>query len=52
LIANVGVVDKSYADKLLIGITLGKNYKEIQTGARMVSVFGGWHRRGNIVMQA
>jgi len=50
LIANVGVVDKSYADKLLIGITLGKNYKEIQTGARMVSVFGGWHRRGNIVM--
>lgn len=50
LIANVGVVDKSYADKLLIGITLGRNYKEIQTGARMVSVFGGWHRRGNIVM--
>jgi len=50
LIANVGVVDKAYADKLLLGITLGKNYKEIQTGARMVSVFGGWHRRGNIVM--
>lgn len=50
LIANVGVVDKSYADKLLIGVTLGKNYKEIQTGARMVSVFGGWHRRGNIIM--
>ncbi len=50
IVANVGVVDKSYADKLLIGITLGKNYKEIQTGARMVSVFGGWHRRGNIIM--
>lgn len=50
LIANVGVVDKSYADKLLFGITLGQNYKEIQTGARMVSVFGGLHRRGNIVM--
>ncbi|MES2063661.1 MAG: TonB-dependent receptor [Bacteroidota bacterium] len=50
LIANVGVVDKSYADKLLFGITLGQNYKEIQTGARMVSVFGGWNRRGNIVM--
>lgn len=50
LIANVGVVDKSYADKLLFGITLGKNYKEIQTGARMVSVFGGWHSRGDIVM--
>lgn len=50
LIANVGVVDKSFADKLLFGITLGKNYKEIQTGARMVSVFGGWHRKGDIVM--
>ncbi|QXV63817.1 TonB-dependent receptor [Mucilaginibacter sp. 21P] len=50
VIANVGVVDKSYADKLLFGITLGKNYKEIQTGARMVSVFGGWHRKGSIIM--
>ncbi|EOR93579.1 TonB-dependent receptor [Arcticibacter svalbardensis MN12-7] len=49
-IANVGVVDKSYADKLLFGITLGQNYKEIQTGARMVTVFGGWHRRGNTIM--
>ncbi|QJD95449.1 TonB-dependent receptor [Mucilaginibacter robiniae] len=50
LIANIGVVDKRFADKLLFGITLGKNYKEIQTGARMVSVFGAWHRRGDIVM--
>ncbi|TGE21020.1 TonB-dependent receptor [Hymenobacter metallicola] len=50
LIASVGVVDKRYADKLLLGITAGKNYKEIQTGARMVSVFGGWHRRGTILM--
>jgi outer membrane receptor protein involved in Fe transport len=50
LIANVGVVDKNYADKLLLGVTVGKNYKEIQTGARMVSVFGGLHRKGNILM--
>lgn len=50
LIGNVGVVKKKYADKLLFGMTLGRNYKEIQTGARMVSVFGGWHRRGDIVM--
>ena len=50
LIANLGVINKRFADKLLLGITLGKNYKEIQTGARMVSVFGGWHRRGNILM--
>lgn len=50
LIANAGVVGKKYADQLLLGITLGKNYKEIQTGARMVAVFGGWHKRGNLVM--
>ncbi|MCE7066628.1 TonB-dependent receptor [Dyadobacter sp. CY326] len=50
LIANVGVVGKKFADKLLIGITLGQNRAEIQTGARMVSVFGQWHRKGNIVM--
>lgn len=50
LIANVGVVGKKFADKLLLGITLGQNKAEIQTGARMVSVFGQWHRRGNIVM--
>lgn len=50
VIANVGVVKKRYADRLLVGLTAGKNYKEIQTGARMVSVFGGWHRRGTILM--
>lgn len=50
LVAQVGVSNKSYADKLLLGITLGENYKEIQTGARMVSVFGGWHRRGSTIM--
>lgn len=50
VIANVGVVDKPYADQLLFGITMGKNFAEIQTGARMESVFGAWHRRGNILM--
>jgi outer membrane receptor protein involved in Fe transport len=50
LIANVGVVNKSYADKLLFGITLGQNYKEIQTAARQVAVFGSRHTRGNLLM--
>ncbi|MDR6805282.1 outer membrane cobalamin receptor [Dyadobacter sp. BE34] len=50
VIANVGLVGKKFADRLLLGITLGKNKAEIQTGARMVSVFGQWHRKGNIVM--
>ena len=50
VIANLGVVDKSYADRLLLGIVLGQNYKEMQTGARMDAVFGGLHRRGHTVM--
>ncbi|SHI53740.1 Outer membrane receptor proteins, mostly Fe transport [Arenibacter nanhaiticus] len=47
---NMGVVNKSFADQLLFGITLGQNYREIQTGARIVSVFGTWHRKGTIIM--
>lgn len=50
LIAQLGVLGKAWADELLLGISLGKNYKEIQTGARMDAVFGAWHTRGNIVM--
>lgn len=49
-IGNIGVVNKSYADRLLLGITLGQNYREIQTGARQVSVYGERHTRGNIIM--
>ncbi|RNL88251.1 TonB-dependent receptor [Sinomicrobium pectinilyticum] len=50
LIANVGVVNKPYADRLLFGVTVGSSYREIQTGARVESVFGAWHRKGNIIM--
>ncbi|KLT64191.1 TonB-dependent receptor [Pedobacter sp. BMA] len=50
LIANVGLVGKKFADNLLLGITLGQNYKEIQTGARPDAVFGQLHRRGTIIM--
>tara|TARA_B100001750_G_scaffold231123_1_gene228292 strand:- start:72746 stop:75049 length:2304 start_codon:yes stop_codon:yes gene_type:complete len=50
VIAQLGVVNKPYADRLLIGATLGKNYREIQTGARVTGVFGAWHRKGNIIM--
>ena len=50
LIAQLGVQGKPYADKLLFGLTAGKNYSEVQTGARLVTVFGQWHRRGTILM--
>lgn len=50
VIAKVGVVDKKWADLLLAGITLGKYYQEIQTGARVTAVYGKWHHKGDIVM--
>lgn len=50
VIAQLGVQGKSYADKLLLGLTVGKNYSEIQTGARLVTVFGQWYRKGAILM--
>lgn len=52
LIASLGVRDKKFADELALEFTLGQNYREIQTGARIAAVYGGWHRRGSIVMPA
>lgn len=49
-IVNVGVVGKKYADRLLFGFVTGQNRAEIQTGARMVNVYGDMYRRGNIFM--
>lgn len=50
IIGNIGFVNKKFADQLLLGITLGKNHADVQTGARIVSVFGNYYTRGNIVM--
>ena len=50
VIAQLGFQNKRFADRLLIGLTMGKNYSEVQTGARLVTVFGAWHRKGNILM--
>ncbi|MDQ1089188.1 TonB-dependent receptor [Siphonobacter sp. SORGH_AS_1065] len=50
LIAQVGVVNKKYADRLLFGLTLGQNKADIQTGNRMYDVFGQRRRQGNIIM--
>jgi outer membrane cobalamin receptor len=50
IIAKLGVVNKKWADQLLMGVTLGQYYKEIQTGARLTAVFGHIHNRGNILM--
>lgn len=49
-VVNMGFVDRKWADKFLVGISAGKVYRQIQTGARMTSVFGAYHTRGNILM--
>lgn len=49
LVANIGVAGKKWADQLLVGITLGNNKADIQTGNRMYEVFGGRTRKGNII---
>jgi len=49
-VVNIGFVEQKWADKFLIGLSVGKAYKQIQTGARMTSVFGAYHTRGNILM--
>lgn len=50
IILNTGVTGRSYADKLLIGITLGRNDADIQTGNRMFDVYGARSRNGRILM--
>ncbi|MFC6858950.1 TonB-dependent receptor [Zunongwangia atlantica] len=49
-IGNIGVINKSYADRLLFGVTLGQVYNEIQTAQRLVRVFGQRHSRSTIIM--
>ncbi|MDM1351326.1 TonB-dependent receptor [Myroides marinus] len=49
-VGQVGFINKSFADRLAFGMTLGQSYKEVQTGTRMISVFGKLHQRGNIIM--
>ena len=48
--AEVGVVDKTYADQLLFGILAGTSEKEVQHGATMNSVYGGIMRNSKTVI--
>jgi len=50
VVLQFGVVNKPYADRLYLGFTAGKNYKEIQADARLKVPYGGVHRRGTTLM--
>jgi len=50
LIAKAGVVGKSYADRLLLGVVVGQEYQQIQHGADMSFVYGKRYRTANTLM--
>lgn len=47
---KVGVVGKSWADRLMLGLGLSNMYKEVQTGVRQEIVYGQKHRRSHSLM--
>jgi outer membrane cobalamin receptor len=50
LIAKAGVVGKNYADRLLIGVTLGQDRADVQNSNIQKIVFGERYRKGRTVM--
>ena len=50
LIAKIGVTGKKYADRLLLGITLGQDRADIQNSNIQKIVFGERYRKGETVM--
>lgn len=46
LIGKIGFVNKSWADRIMIGFAYSNFYKEIQTGVYQETVFGDKHRKG------
>ena len=50
VIGKIGIVDKKWADRLMLGCTYSHMYKEIQTGVRQEIVYGEKHRKGHSLM--
>lgn len=50
VIGKVGFVNRSWADRLLLGFTYSNMYQEIQTGVRQNTVYGDKHRKGHSLM--
>ncbi|MGL5274592.1 Outer membrane receptor proteins, mostly Fe transport [Myroides marinus] len=50
VVAKVGVVDKLYADRLMLGFTYGEGKRGVQTGTIMDKVFGDKKRRSVTMM--
>lgn len=50
LVANAGFVNKKWADKFLVGVTIGQEQADIQNAFIMEIVYGMRQRKGNTVM--
>ena len=50
VVAKAGLVDKPWADRLMLGLTYSHMYKDIQTGVRQKTVYGEKHRYGHSLM--
>ncbi len=50
VVGKLGVVNKSWADRLLFGMQYSHMYKDIQTGVRQDIVYGQKHRHGYTIM--
>ena len=50
IVAKAGIVDKSWADRLMLGFTYSHMYKEVRTGVRQEIVYGAKHRHGSSLL--
>lgn len=50
VVGKIGFVGKPWADRLLVGFTYSRMYKDIQTGVRQEIVYGQKHRHGYNLM--
>lgn len=50
VVGKVGVVDKKWADRLMLGFTYSNMYQDIQIGVRQDIVYGQKHRKGHSLM--
>lgn len=50
IVGKLGLVDKSWADRLMFGLAYSRMYQEVQTGVRQIIVYGQKHREGHSFM--
>ncbi|MGN0053705.1 MAG: carboxypeptidase-like regulatory domain-containing protein [Bacteroides sp.] len=50
VVGKLGFTGRSWADRLMLGLTWSHLYKEVQTGVRQEIVYGEKHRRGYSLM--